>query len=62
MIKLKQKNIDRIDLTLDYLIDMTFDSHNYENWNDVPIKYRATIATLRKIIGKIKNSERERPL
>jgi len=60
MIKLKQKNIDRIDLTLDYLIDMTFDSHNYKNWNDVPIEYRATIATLRKIIGKIKNSERKR--
>jgi hypothetical protein len=48
--KLKQKNINRIDLTLDYLIDMTFDSHNYKNWNDVPIEYRSTIAILRKLI------------
>jgi hypothetical protein len=34
--KLKKQNADRLDLTLDYLVDMTFDSHNYKDWNDVP--------------------------
>jgi hypothetical protein len=36
--KLKKQNADRLDLTLDYLVDMTFDSHNYKDWNDVPIE------------------------
>ena len=49
--KLKQKNINRLDLTLDYLIDMTFDSHNYENWKDIPIEYRSAIKILRKLIS-----------
>ena len=52
--KLKEKNMERLDLTLDYLIDMTFDSHNYREWKDVPSEYRAAIAMLRKLIKQSK--------
>ena len=50
--KLKEKNMERLDLTLDYLIDMTFDSHNYREWNDIPAEDRAAIAVLRKLIQR----------
>ena len=50
--KLKEKNMERLDLTLDYLIDMTFDSHNYREWKDVPSEHRAAIAILRRLIGQ----------
>ena len=50
--KLKKQNADKLDLTLDYLIEMTFDSHNYKDWNDVPIEHRASIVLLRKLITK----------
>ena len=52
--KLKEKNMERLDLTLDYLIDMTFDSHNYREWKDVPSEHRAAIAMLRKLIKQSK--------
>jgi hypothetical protein len=55
--KLKKQNADRLDLTLDYLIDMTFDSHEYKDWNDVPIEYRSSIALLRKLIAKTNKQE-----
>jgi len=56
--KIKQKNINRIDLTLDYLTEMTFDSHNYKNWNDIPIEHRSAIAILRKLIKKLNNNNK----
>ena len=55
--KLKKQNADRLDLTLDYLEDMTFDSHNYKDWNDVPIEHRSSIALLRKLIAKTNEQE-----
>jgi hypothetical protein len=55
--KLKKQNADRLDLTLDYLIDMTFDSHEYKDWNDVPIEHRSSIALLRKLIAKTNKQE-----
>ena len=55
--KLKKQNADRLDLTLDYLIDMTFDSHNYKNWDDVPMEHRSSIALLRKLIAKTNKQE-----
>jgi hypothetical protein len=55
--KLKKQNTDRLDLTLDYLIDMTFDSHNYKNWDDVPMEHRSSIALLRKLIGETNKDE-----
>jgi hypothetical protein len=55
--KLKKQNADRLDLTLDYLVDMTFDSHEYKDWNDVPIEHRSSIALLRKLIAKTNKQE-----
>ena len=55
--KLKEKNMERLDLTLDYLIDMTFDSHNYREWKDVPSEHRAAIAILRRLIGQAASSK-----
>ena len=55
--KLKKQNTDRLDLTLDYLIDMTFDSHNYKNWDEVPMEHRSSIALLRKLIGETNKDE-----
>ena len=55
--KLKKQNADRLDLTLDYLVDMTFDSHDYKDWNDVPIEHRSSIALLRKLIAKTNEQE-----
>ena len=55
--KLKKQNTDRLDLTLDYLIDMTFDSHNYKNWDDVPMEHRSSISLLRKLIGETNKDE-----
>ena len=52
-----RQNTDRLDLTLDYLIDMTFDSHNYKNWDDVPMEHRSSIALLRKLIGETNKDE-----
>jgi hypothetical protein len=55
--KLKKQNADRLDLTLDYLIDTTFDSREYKDWNDVPIEHRSSIALLRKLIAKTNKQE-----
>ena len=55
--KLKKQNTNRLDLTLDYLIDMTFDSHNYKNWDEVPMEHRSSIALLRKLIGETNKDE-----
>ena len=52
--------MDRLDLTLDYLIDMTFDSHNYREWKDVPSEYRAAIAMLRKLIKQSKGKNNDK--
>ena len=55
--KLKKQNADRLDLTLDYLIDMTFDSNDYNDWNDFRIENRSSIALLRKLIAKTNKQE-----
>jgi hypothetical protein len=56
--KIKQENLNRINLTLDYLTEMTFDSHNYENWKDIPIEHRSSIAIIRKLISNLKGKNK----